>query len=400
MEAFVLRSLNERIGAGSDSASAPGGGLGVTLHAGLRSTYERLGAPVGASLSADVAQVNTTVNNIGVDIGDASASTLGSVYAILGNPAETFLAKLGTTAEAAGETGSVLARLKFLMAATVKGTGTAIGANKSLVDALGHDGIAVANSGLVAHILGNTTGGTLTTLAARIGDNASSRSLHALIGDSATTVHAKLGAAGDASTANTVFGLIGDPGDAAVNPGNEGSLFAHVRGVYNAVSGAPKKNTFSTNIAQLTAAGALTGSPTVGWSTLVTKTDVTTYTDSSIAFDATISAPDAGTKTVDSCDIAVHWRSKRNATATSAESKWAVVAGASATVTGKVDLTDEVTTTLQTNTEYTRSGQVKLSSMATLPFTLMLLTKSTGGAGSAVDSEVASDSYIDVTYSL
>lgn len=59
-------------------------------------------------------------------------------------------ARVGALADAASEAGGVLARQAFLQAATVKGTGTAIAANKSIVDAVGHTGSAHLNTGVDA----------------------------------------------------------------------------------------------------------------------------------------------------------------------------------------------------------------------------------------------------------
>ncbi|MBA7627943.1 hypothetical protein ES703_35412 [subsurface metagenome] len=44
---------------------------------------------------AEIATLTALVNALIADAGDASASTLGSLYAILGNPAQTYLAMLG-----------------------------------------------------------------------------------------------------------------------------------------------------------------------------------------------------------------------------------------------------------------------------------------------------------------
>lgn len=54
----------------------------------FNSVYSRIGAPAGASISADITTVDSVVDAIQTDVGDASGSILGSLYAILGNPAQ------------------------------------------------------------------------------------------------------------------------------------------------------------------------------------------------------------------------------------------------------------------------------------------------------------------------
>lgn len=62
--------------------------------------YDRLGAPVGASMSADIAAIDADmataldVAALMADVGDASAATLGSLLGILGDPASTITAQI------------------------------------------------------------------------------------------------------------------------------------------------------------------------------------------------------------------------------------------------------------------------------------------------------------------
>jgi len=88
------------------------------------------------------------------DIGDASASLLGSLYAILGNPTQSFDTNLNVSATE---------KLKNFIAKT---GGTEIGAAKSLTDALGHTGLARLDSGLDGVLADGLINGTGTVLPA------------------------------------------------------------------------------------------------------------------------------------------------------------------------------------------------------------------------------------------
>jgi hypothetical protein len=58
------------------------------LEAAVNTIITTLGTPAGASISADIAALNA-------DVGDASGAALGSLYGILGDPAQTFTAMVG-----------------------------------------------------------------------------------------------------------------------------------------------------------------------------------------------------------------------------------------------------------------------------------------------------------------
>lgn len=345
-----------------------------STHAEEQITFEFAWKEASVTFSAERASsVSDAANDltaISADVGDASAGSLGSIYGILGNAAETFLTKVGTTAEAEAESGSVLARLKFIEAAVRKGAGTSVAVGKSLVDAIGHTGSAALATGL----------------------------------------DGKLGTGNDqASTANTLLALVGDPLDAAVTGGSEGSVFAKLRGVYEAVdtleaAATIRKGMFTKRPFQSVSADTnktLTGNPTAVTKTAASSSPgVTTYLDSGIMFSSTITSSESGTKTVDAASLALHWNVKIDGNATSVKCKWMVVSGASATVTGAEDLTDEITETSATAVEYSRSGNIKLTAMDTLPFTVMLVGKTVdGGTGKATGSAY-SDCEVTVSYSV
>ena len=80
-----------------------------SLEAAINTIITTIGTPAGASMSADIADIEAKLDNgvwglealnadldaILADIGDASGSGLGSLFSILGNPAQTFTAMVG-----------------------------------------------------------------------------------------------------------------------------------------------------------------------------------------------------------------------------------------------------------------------------------------------------------------
>ena len=98
-------------------------------------------AATGSGFEEDgSANIVTALGTDGVTVTDSAVSILGAVGADNANNA------FASTSVVANEDGSVLERLEQVQEAVNKGTGTAIGANKSLVDALGSNGLAVADS--------------------------------------------------------------------------------------------------------------------------------------------------------------------------------------------------------------------------------------------------------------
>lgn len=111
----------------------------------LEQIQEATNKGTGTALAANKSLVDA-LGTDGTTVTDAAASVLGAIGADSANNS------FASTLVAANEDGSVLERLEQLQEAVNKGTGTALAANKSLVDALGTDGTTVTDA--AASVLG------------------------------------------------------------------------------------------------------------------------------------------------------------------------------------------------------------------------------------------------------
>lgn len=100
----------------------------------LEQVQEAVNKGTGTALAANKSLVDA-LGTDGTTVTDAAASVLGAIGADSAN--NTF----ASTLVAANENGSVLERLEQIQEAVNIGTGTSLAANKSLVDAVGFDGV-------------------------------------------------------------------------------------------------------------------------------------------------------------------------------------------------------------------------------------------------------------------
>lgn len=99
-----------------------------SLEAAVNTIISTIGTPAGVSIAEDIADIEAKLDNgtfglaalnadldaLLADVGDASGSGLGSIYSILGNPAQTFTAMVGYEGAASLATKLTAARAGYL----------------------------------------------------------------------------------------------------------------------------------------------------------------------------------------------------------------------------------------------------------------------------------------------